>query len=156
MIAAETVAFSSERVAAIWPEIYPLFEKHWKEIGEYDDIPLNPDFESYKKIDEAGLIRVYAARENGTLIGYCVFFVNPNLHYKHTVQALQDVLFIQKEKRGFGKKFMAWCDDQLKAEGVHIVHRFMSNKNDFGPILERMGYEFMAQIYSRRITSCQQ
>ncbi len=148
------VTFASERVADVWAEIYPLFEKHWQEIGEYKDIPLNPDFDLYKKIDEA--IRVYTAREFGALIGYCVFFINPNLHYKNTKQALQDVLFIQKDKRGFGKDFMEWCDGQLIADGVDVIHRYMSNEKDFGSLLERIGYEFKALIYSRRTRPCQQ
>jgi hypothetical protein len=157
MIATDVaVTFSCERVADVWPEIYPLFEKHWQEIGEYKDIPLDPDFETYKKIDEMGMIRVYTAREGATLIGYCVFFINPNLHYKNTKQALQDVMFIQKDKRGFGKKFMVWCDEQLMADGVDVIHRYMSKDNDFGVLLERIGYEFMALIYSRRTKICPQ
>lgn len=145
------VTFASERVAAVWPEIYPLFEKHWEEIGEYKDIPLNPDFEAYKKLDEIGMMRVYTAREDGVLVGYCVFFVNPNLHYKNTTQALQDVMFIKKERRGFGKKFMEWSDEQLRGEGVDVIHRYMSTDNNFGVLLERIGYEFKALIYSRRL-----
>ena len=151
MITATKTEFGTANVEAIWPEIYPLFVKHWEEIAHYKNIPLEPDYEKYKEIEKVGMLRIFTAREDGKLIGYCVYFINHNLHYKSTIQALQDVLFVQKEKRGFGMKFIKWCDEQLKNEGVNVVHQHIKKAHNFGPMLERIGYELVDLIYARRL-----
>lgn len=151
MITATKVEFGTDTVEKVWPEIYPLFLKHWEEIAHYKNIPLEPDFDKYKEIEAVGMLRIFTAREEGKLIGYCVYFINHNLHYKSTIQALQDVLFVQKDKRGFGMKFIKWCDEQLKKEGVNVVHQHIKKAHNFGPMLERIGYELVDLIYARRL-----
>lgn len=146
------VEFGSEKVRAVWPEIYPIFEKHWEEIAHHKDIPLDPNIEIYHKLDDSGAIRVYTAREDGELVGYCVFFIHPNLHYKNSLHANQDVLYIKKEKRGrFGMKFISWCDEQLRKEGVQVISQHVKKAHDFGPLLKRLDYELVDLIYARRL-----
>lgn len=133
-------------------EVTPLSEKHYKEIAHYQDIELAPDLEAYMRCEQAGGLRVYTAREDdGKLIGYEIFFVRHNLHYKNSLQAAQDVLFIDPEKRGFGMDFIDWCDQQLKAEGVQVVTQHIKAKHNFGRMLERLNYELVDLIYSRRL-----
>ena len=92
-----TVTFRRENVKGVWPEIRPLFDRHWAEIAHDKTIPLDPDYDLYLKADEGGMLRVYTAREGATLIGYCVFFVRANPHYKSTIYAVQDIIFIVPE-----------------------------------------------------------
>ena len=147
---AESPVFSSERVPSVWDEIYPLFLEHHAEIGEIKDLPLDPNCEAYKNLDALGMVRVYIAREEGKIIGYCVFFISQSMHYKQIKDAVQDIVFINKDHRGFGKKFMEWCDEELRKEGVNVIHRYSSSERDLGPIYKRNGYDFKALVYSRR------
>ena len=147
----ETLTFSRESVGSVINDIAPLIKLHWQEVAHYKDIPLEPDWTKYKEIEQIGMLRVFTVREGSELIGYCVFFINKNLHYKSTVQALQDVVFIRKEKRGFGKRFMSWCDEELRSEGVSVIHQHIKKAHNFGPMLERMGYELVDLIYARRL-----
>lgn len=149
--APRTVSFGAEYVVKVWPEILPLLEKHWEEIAHYKDIPLEPDFEQYKKLDDLKLLRVFTARREDVLIGYCVYMVGYNLHYKSSLQARQDVLFIDKKHRGFGGRFIAWCDEQLRKEGVQVVYHHVKEAHDFGSLLVRLGYEPVDKIYARRL-----
>lgn len=136
----------------IWAEILPLFQKHWLEIAHFDDIPLNPDTEQYFKIDALDLLHVYVARDEASkLIGYAVYFVTPHLHFKQSLHATQDVLFIDKEHRGFGMRFIRWCDEQLRAAGVQVVANAVSEANDYSLVLRRMGYKRSDQMYVRRL-----
>lgn len=154
MIAAHTgITFvRAPSLKAMWDEIFPLFQKHWLEIAHFDDIPLNPDTEQYFKIDALGLLHVYTARdEDGKLVGYAVYFVTPHLHFKQSIHATQDVLFIDKEHRGFGMRFIRWCDEQLRAAGVHVVINAVSEANDYSLVLRRMGYKRSDQMYVRRL-----
>lgn len=145
------IEYGSERVSEIWKEIYPLFEKHWDEISHFKDIPLEPDYDLYVKMDGLGMVRVYTARENGVLIGYSVYLIRPNLHYKSSLQANQDVIYIRPERRGFGSKFIAWCDEKLREEKVQIVTHHVKEAHDFSPVLKRMGYELVDKLYCRRL-----
>lgn len=144
--------FQRERIADVYEEALPLLTAHWKEIAHYQDIILNPDIETYVKMDDAGMLRAFTARDlNGILIGYAVFFVRANMHYKDSLQASQDILYIDKNKRGTGGRFILWCDEQLKAEGVQVVYHHSKVAHNFGPLLERFGYKLVDYIYGRRL-----
>lgn len=143
--------FQKESVAQVIGEIEPLLHKHWHEIAHYKDIPLNPDWSRYIQVEEAGALRVFTVRKNEKLIGYCVYLLNKNMHYKDSLQALQDILFIDPEHRGGGMKFLKWCDEQLRLEGVQAVYQHIKLKHNFGPMLERLGYELVDLIYAKRL-----
>ena len=65
------------------------------------------------------MIRVYTMRDpESNLIGYAVYIVRPNLHYKQTLTATEDIIFVHPDKRGYGMFFISWCDEQLKLIGV--------------------------------------
>jgi len=146
------VKFQLEKIAKVKVELEPLLYAHWREIAHYQDIVLNPDWDHYIAGDENGLLRCFTARdEEEDLVGYAIFWVRPNAHYKDSLQAAQDVLFIHPTRRGFGAKFILWCDDQLAAEGVQAVYHHVKAAHDFGSMLERFGYEVVDLIYARRL-----
>lgn len=139
----------------LFSEMLPLLESHYHEIAHYKDIKLAPNFEKYEAMDRVGLLRIFTARDDvsGEMIGYCCFFFANNLHYKDSLQAVQDVVFLEKSKRGAGagKEFIDWCDSELKNEGAQVVYHHVKNKHNFGPMLETLGYELVDLIYARRL-----
>jgi hypothetical protein len=78
----------------------PTSRTHWREITHYADIPLDPDIDTYNTMEVIGALRCFTAREQGRLVGYAVFFIRHNLHYRSSLQAMQDVLFVLPEHRG--------------------------------------------------------
>jgi len=146
------ITFQRELIDDCFEEMLPLFTEHWKEIAAYQDIPLDVDREKYYAIECNGALRIYTARaESKELIGYAVFFVNTNAHYKTSLQASQDVIFVHPKFRGVGGRLILWCDEQLRAEGVQVVFHHLKAKHNFGPMLERFGYELIDLIYGRRL-----
>lgn len=145
--------FRRERLDdALWAEVTPLLAAHWREIAHYQDIPLDPDREAYAAAQAAGMVRVFTARAGHRLVGYAVYFVRPNMHYRTSVQAAQDVLYLDPSVRGgAGARFIAWCDDRLAAEGIQAVYQHVKAAHDFGALLERMGYALVDHIYARRL-----
>lgn len=134
-------------------EAFPLLEKHYAEVAHYKDIPLDPDFERYLQVDKSGNIRAFTARDDlGVLIGYAVYFIHQNMHYRSSKQAVQDVIYIDPARRGFGAKFISWCDAELLADGVQVVYQHIKAAHDFGPMLKRLGYELVDLIYARRLS----
>lgn len=146
--------FQRECGPDIFDEMIPLLEKHYLEIAHFKDIKFEPDYDQYRKIDEIGCLRTFTARdEESKLVGYAVFFVKSNLHYKSSLQAVQDVIYLERSKRGagIGKDFVAWCDGQLKNDGCEVVYHHVKEKHNFGPMLESLGYQLVDLIFARRL-----
>lgn len=138
--------------------MWPLLERHYKEISAFQDIPLEPDFEKYVAMERAGTLRCFVARgfneqNELCLLGYSVYFVNINIHYSSSKQAVQDVLYMEQSKRGLGagKGLIAYCDEELRKEGVQVVYHHVKTKFNFGPLLESLGYKHIENIYGRRL-----
>ncbi|MDB4893134.1 MAG: hypothetical protein JWL61_4989 [Gemmatimonadetes bacterium] len=158
-----SVAFAREAVSAdLLTEALPLLTEHWKEIATHADIPLAVDTRTYIAAGEAGVVRLFTARlpdalyeGKGSLVGYACFFVKPHMHYAGSVQAVQDVLYLHPAVRGgTGAEFISWCDEQLRSEGVQVVHHHAKQAHpQLGKALERLGYQAVETVYSRRLDS---
>lgn len=147
------IAYGIERFPDAWPELKPLLELHWREIAHYLDIPLDVDEAFYRGVDAAGALRIFTVRAGGALVGYAVFFVKHNPHYQGSLQAVQDVLFLHPAFRNgsVGARLIRHADEQLRDEGVQAVYHHVKRAHNFGPLLERMGYELVDLIYARRL-----
>lgn len=145
--------YAKETYDQVINDMKPLMYEHYHEIAKYQDIPLEPDWEAYKAMETLGILNVFTCRDTETkeLLGYGVYLVKKHLHYQSCLVAQQDILFITKEKRGQGGRFILWCDEQLRANGVNMVVHHVKATHNFGPMLERLGYELMDLIYTRRI-----
>ena len=143
--------FNRETVDGVQREIIPLLHEHYREIAKFQDIPLDVDWLFYRNAERMNLLRIFTCRKNTVLIGYAVFCIKPNPHYASSLQASQDVVFIQKNQRGNGREFIKWCDAQLKSEGVQAVYHHIKAKHNFGPMLEAQGYELVDLIYCKRL-----
>jgi GNAT superfamily N-acetyltransferase len=148
-------SFARERAADVMDEIKPLLTRHWTEIAHYPDIPLHVNYEQFLHADRNGGLRIFTIRSAGGLIGYAVFFVALNPKYMSSLQAHQYVLYLAPEhRRGrIGMRFIDWCDTQLKADGIQVVYQHVKAdpKHNFGPLLERLGYTLIDQLYGRRL-----
>lgn len=135
--------------AALVSELLPLLVEHHAETADEMYGPLDPDLAVYKS--EA--MRIYTARQSGDLVGYQIFVVSLHPHSRKSIQASQDILYLKpKERKGLnGYRFMKWCCDQLKMEGVEMVHQHIPARNSFGKILERMGFRLEDLVYSKRL-----
>ncbi len=146
-------SYERETIAAVWDEVQPLLMAHWREIAHYPDIVLAPDRAFYDNAERMGALRVFTARLDGALIGYVAYFVKTNVHYRDSLQATQDVLFIHADHRRsrFGLELIRFADGMLAADGVQVVHQHVKCAHNFGPLLERLGYEHVEHIYSKRL-----
>lgn len=134
-------------------EMYPLWKDHHEEVPGIEGIPLDPNFDVYRECDSRGVLRIYTIRHFNNLHGYQVFMVGTHPHSKHSIQAIQDILYLCPDiRRGFtASQFIKWCCECLRDEGVNVVYQYISARRDFGKVLERIGYELQDLVYSRKL-----
>lgn len=151
--------FNLEALNDCKDEIQPILRnEHWEEVGHYKDIPIDMEWSKYEMLQGLGKLRCFTIRsfENEELketflMGYAFFIVDRHLHYKNTIVANQDILYVRKPYRGIGKEFLKWCDEQLKAEDVVTVTHHAKPWFEYGNLFEDMGYEKAETIWSRRL-----
>lgn len=147
--------FQRENITGLWEELEPRLRDHWTEIATWLDIDLDPDTDAYAALEEADMLRVFTARTAaGRLVGYAAYFVRSHLHYQHSRQASQDVLYLAPEyRRGrAGIRLIRYVDAALAAEGVQVVYQHVKAAHDFGPVLEHEGYFLAEKIYAKRLS----
>lgn len=148
------IEYGVERLAECLEEIKPLLLDHYKEVAMYQDsIELNPDYDKYLSMDEAGLLHVVTARDDSRLVGYFISFVLPHIHYKDHKYAANDILFLDKEYRNAkaGVGLFSYAEDRLKEEGVSVMTIHMKTALPFDSICEGLGYDYAERIYTKYI-----
>lgn len=144
--------FQREKVSSsLIEELRPLLVEHFAESEHFKDIELEPNFDAYAQLDNAGMLRVFTVRVDKELVGYSILFVMPSYHYKNSIQAHHDVLFVKKDHRGIGRSFIQFCDSELRDEGVQVVYQSVKLSANHGPLLQRIGYEPVDLVFYRRL-----
>lgn len=132
-----------------------LLHAHWHEVGlSHEVMPLNPDWEKYQAAYEAGTLLIATARLDGALIGYNVFFIIPHIHYKTTMVAMNDVLFLQAaHRRGrVGMQLIAFAETVLRERGVVKVFMHVKKHLNFGSLLGYLGYAPEETVWAKALT----
>lgn len=150
---AAPVRFAREAIASVFDEIQPLLQEHWREIAQFPDIALDPDFDQYRVAEGKGHLRIFTARTQDELVGYAIYFLAPALHYRRTLIAMQDILYLRTDhRRGLaGWRLIGFADRQLRADGVQIVYQRVKAAHNYSAVLERLGYELAELTYSHRL-----
>ncbi len=153
----EPCTFTSLRLEG---EASGLFLAHWCEATADPSIPMNIDWEAYRRIEFAGLEVCVAARRGGRLIGYGVYVIYSNLHYRGWIMGDSDVFFIEPaERRGrVGIDLFRAIEDELRAKGVdEVIQRVKLHvrpgrgRSTLGPLFKFLGYRAVETTYRKRI-----
>lgn len=135
--------FAREDLRA-WDEARALITKNHEETGALPTSDFAPSFPHYQAMERAGVLRVFTLRARVTreLAGYAIFLVGPHHDYPAVLFATQSVLYVAPAFRGLeALRFMRWQDDVLLEGGMQVIMRSACKRNDYGPVLERMGYK---------------
>lgn len=126
-------------------EVDELLQLHYEEVALHRDrIKLDPMWDQYVALEKLGMLAIYTARnDDGKLIGYSAFFINKHMHYKDTVIAINDVLFLHPDYRDGiqGYRFIKFCHDQLvERGGINKITWHVKLKKDWSKVLHKLGY----------------
>jgi GNAT superfamily N-acetyltransferase len=118
------IELQQERFSAVRNEIGPLWDAHYDEVDRNTfGLPLDPDWNRYAVLDDAGLLLIVTARLAGKLVGYVFALVDTHLHYRSTLFASLDLYYLAPAHRGGRtalRLFLA-LSAALKARGVKRV-----------------------------------
>jgi GNAT superfamily N-acetyltransferase len=142
------IVYQKEKWSDVLGEMKEIFPIQWEEVGlnavSTHGIPLNPNWEAYKVIEEKGGLYVFTARTatGGNLVGHCSFLVFTHLHSKDVLVAENDFLYLLKEyRKGFvGVKLIKFAVEELK-KVVDVVCFNVDMQISFLPILKRLGFK---------------
>lgn len=149
------LVFAKEPLSPLWLEVAKgLLNEHYQEVGPVKHgIPLDPDMVLYKELEDKGMIETHTARDrvSGELVGYSVWIITTHPHYKGSVTAFNDVVFMRKDYRKGrqGYMFLKYTIEKIKALGK--VQRMLFHVKphvDFGPTLERLGASMLETVYA--------
>jgi len=145
------ITFQHEKLDGFVQEAKELFQKHYEEIAERTDvIELDPDLERYALMERNNRLEVHTIRDNGVLVGYSLWFIAYHIHYKNSLTASSDILYIAPNHRKgmLGVKFIKWTTEEIKKRKPQKIVFHVKPFMDFGSILERQGANFFEKKYS--------
>lgn len=147
------ITYQQESLATCKADAIPLLEKHWKEIAlNKEKIKLNPDWKAYADLEDADILKIFTAREDGKkLVGYFVVFVKSHIHYKDHLFAYNDILFVDEDyRKGFTSvRLMKFAEKCLKVDGVEVMVVNTKRHKPFDSLLIWLGYKHVENLYSK-------
>ncbi len=137
------ITYQLEPLGDILPNVKELLLAHYEELTlNKARVTLKPVWARYEALEKAGQFFAVTARDEGVIVGYSGFIVQPHLHYEDIIVAANDVLFLKKEYRlgSTGIKLLKFSEQAMRELGATKITWHVKMSNDFRPILRRMGY----------------
>lgn len=146
-----SVAFAIEPVDEVWDEAVPLLRANHIEAGALTELEFQPDRDLYKHLDKTGCLRVWTARDDSKLVGYCVQnLLASHPHYKGTSWGSQDVLYVDPDYRGpMVVRFLKAQDEKLQDDGFQFSYRPNTFAKPYTRLLLHLGYRAQEVRYFR-------
>lgn len=135
-------------------ELSSLYPEHYEELSIVKEhYLLEPDYETYKKIADCGLLKLITVRDDSSLIGYIMLIVTPSLHYKSCKIAVEDLYFLKKEYRKgrIGIEIFKFMEKEMLALGVNKIALTTKVHLDNSKLFEYLGYSFSEKTFVKMI-----
>ncbi len=137
------VNYQQEFLDDVKGESLALIEGHFNEVYPCRDVySLDMDWDTYSKLEDMGLVKIFTARDCGTLVGYLWVILSPNIHSKGSYTACDDGLFVTKSHRGkmVAVELIRFVEKCLKEDGIKTFHLVGTAEKPIDSLVERMGY----------------
>lgn len=147
-----TVTCQVEDFVAALPEIMPLIDPHWAEVGSFrDEFTREIDYSAYAKMAAEGRLLTVTARDEGVMIGYFIGVTGLDLHRVTKSEPPQRVrvlsalvYFMLPERRGHARALIGEIERQSSDRGILIVNiRVKPGLNAADAFFDRLGYGVM-------------
>lgn len=135
----------------IWPEAKPLMARHHEEVHERDSrMPFKPALQVAQALQEAGVLKIVTARSAGQLVGYCIWYLSPDLESEDVLVASQGPWYVLPEWRasGVGIRLVRESVRHLRDAGASLIllHHWANNPR-LGMVFGRLGAKPLETVY---------
>ena len=149
------VVIGTEPWDALWPEIDALGSAHFAEVcaRAEPNRPYKLDNESMRAMNYSGYLRIYTARVDDVLAGYCMWSVTKDVESAGLLIAQHGPWFVKEEFKSLhlGAKLFDSSINDLRSIGVKNVfphHRLEGRSAKVGAFYRRRGAVEIQRTYS--------
>jgi hypothetical protein len=148
-----TIQYTASSLKECFDEISKMFEKHYEELSVTKSFKLNPDYNVYWEADKRKTLRVILCKDDNKIIGYIVYFIGLNLHYKDCLLATEDIYYLEpKYRKGLiGPKMFIFAEKYLKSIGVDMIKYSTKTHLDNSKLFEFLGCEFIEKVFIKKL-----
>lgn len=150
----QSIIIGPEPWDSIWPEVDTLGAAHYGEVCRSEpNRPYKLDSDSMRAMNAAGTLRIFTARIDGILAGYCMWSIAKDVESAGLLIAHHGPWFVKEEFKALhlgGKIFDASVDD-LRKIGVKCAyphHRLEGRSPKAGAFFRRRGAVKVQETYS--------
>lgn len=160
------ITYQVEEIYEVRAEIEPMLVAHYAEIATDKSLkPLDIDWDAYYEIQDLGRLRILTARDKpeyamepqtpyqgrGSLVGYFVSFIMPNLHYSSTKIAMNDIFYVDPawRKGSIGYRLIKEAAADLKKLNCDILTIHMKVTHPFRNLLIRQGFTLTEENWDK-------
>jgi hypothetical protein len=152
---ATRVSIQRERYSeALCQELLPMLQDNWVRTESYiGDLPIDPAFDKYQKLDAMDLVTCVTARRARELVGYAIFFTSFSLHHKSVKTGHGDMIYV-KQDAGLGRVVFAMldeCERLLRVSQVRFMGWFVHKDSKIHRILASRGYREDELVMEKRL-----
>lgn len=149
------VQYIVEDPASFIEELQRIIPAHYDELCVTKDFPLAPDYAAYGRLCVAGMLKCITVRDDGGLIGYAIFIVQPHLHYSSCKTAFEDIYFLKKEHRlgRTGIRMFQFAETALREDGVNRIIMHTKVHLDNSRLFEYLGYKHTDKLYTKILST---
>ena len=126
-------------------------QKQWLESGtDHLQVPIDVDWDHYRTLESSGVLKLLAARKDGHLIGYAVFFLVPHMMYRTTMHVMCDSIYVAPAHRGIGVALVRTAEKFVRQlAGKQHIRIIYSTPicGSFPKVLERLGYPARESVH---------
>jgi GNAT superfamily N-acetyltransferase len=135
--------YKQEFLLDVKDEVVLLIQDHFDEVYPARKVfKFDMDWDLYSQLENLGLLKIFTARDDGSLVGYLFVVLSPNLHSKGSMLACDDGLYVAKSHRGksVAKDLVCFTEHCLKKDGVKVFHIVGTTEKPIDSLVKRMGY----------------
>jgi hypothetical protein len=146
--------FRVAKIDEIRDQITSLLHDHYKEVIEYKDTLVNPNWEVYKILENSGALVIFVAEKDSKVVGYNCYIIQPLPQNVDQIIAQTEAFYLSPGCRGGRNsyRFLQFSENRLKELGADIIVAGVIPKRDYSSLLLHLGYTIAETLYSKRLT----
>ncbi len=147
------ITFNEEHLRDCMDELIPMLQDHWEEIANHQDsVPLDPDWDRYLAMADSGMLHIVTARDSGRMVGYFISFIHHHLHYRSTLYAYNDILFVDPAYRRstVTYRLFRYALGRLVDRGVQVAVIHMKVNHEFRRLLRKFDFTLTEENWEWR------